>query len=145
MEGQITVAADDLINVNSNLTYANGLTGGAATDVLGLIANNGMSLNPTPPGTKNRTIDAAIITLNHSMYVPNVGSQPNLGTLTINGSITQDYDGFVGTTSGGGYVSAYSYDPRLQYLSPPYYLTPPGAAWKQDLYAEMPPKNLPLP
>ena len=79
------------------------------------------------------TIDAAILALNQSYLVNNwtIGN-PN-GTLIVYGSIDQDYRGAVGTFSGSsiasGYSKDYDWDSRLEYVTPPYYLTPGTPAW----------------
>ena len=46
------------------------------------------------------TIDAAILSLNHSFYVQNWATGAPLGTLTVNGVITQEFRGPVGTFGG---------------------------------------------
>ena len=80
---------------------------------------------------------------NHSFYVQNWGTGAPLGTLTINGVITQEYRGPVGTFDPGppvvastGYNKNYTYDTRLKYLSPPYFLSPTQSAWGRISYAE---------
>ena len=66
-----------------------------------------------------------------------------LGNLTVNGVITQEFRGAVGTFSGTppviqtGYNKNYTYDTRLKYLSPPYFLSPTQSAWQRISYAEM--------
>ena len=87
------------------------------------------------------TINAAILSVNHSFGVQNYGSGNPLGTLTVNGAIAQRYRGIVGTNSGGtvatGYAKNYVYDQRLKYLSPPKFLDPVAAAWGVDTWAEV--------
>ena len=70
-------------------------------------------------------------------FVP--GQQLHLGELTsdtperVTGPSTRTWRGPVGTFSGGsiatGYAKNYVYDPRLVYLSPPYYLNPGTSQW----------------
>ena len=68
-----------------------------------------------------------------------------LGNLTINGVITQEFRGAVGTFSGSppviqtGYNKVYTYDTRLKYLSPPYFLSPTQSAWQRISYSELKP------
>jgi hypothetical protein len=146
LSGRVTVGADDNIIIVGNLTYAGGATG---TDSLGLIAANDVEVyhpvscsnwsngvctaatNMTLPGGgtfTNPTIDAAILSLNHSFLVQNYPLGASLGTLNVFGSIAQDYRGAVGTFSGStavtGYAKNYNYDTRLLYASPPFFLNP---------------------
>lgn len=53
----------------------------------------------------------------------------SLGTLTVNGAISQKWRGPVGTTGGTGYIKNYNYDDRLRYQEPPQFLDPVEAAW----------------
>ncbi len=155
LAGQLTIAAQNNIIINNNLVYHQYPSG---TDVLGLIANNdvevyhpvnGSGVNQTGSLT-NPTIDAAILALDHSFYVQNWTEGAPLGNLTVNGVITQEFRGAVGTFSGGspptivsGYNKNYNYDTRLTYLSPPYFLSPTMSAWQRISYAEIQPTATP--
>lgn len=166
LKGQLTIAVEDDIIITGNVTY-NTWPGG--NDVLGLIADNDIAVyHPVTSGgangsgtVKNLTIDAAMLALNHSFYVQNwMCPNPNgncsqgksasdpLGKLTVNGVIAQEYRGAVGTfdSSGNtvsGYDKAYTYDSRLKYLSPPYFLSPTQSAWGRVSYAEIKPNSAP--
>ncbi len=102
------------------------------------------------------------MSLKHSFYVQNwdsgnhspctVGSPCSTAgsnSLTINGVITQEFRGPVGTFDTGtgtvlsGYNKNYNYDTRLKYLSPPYFLSPTQSAWVRISYAEIAPKQVP--
>ena len=124
-----------------------------STDVLGLVADNYVEINhPVDSGGNNVSparrpsararstcdlsnpyIDAVILALNHSFLVNNYNTGNPLGTINIYGTIDQDWRGPVGTFNGGGiasgYAKNYQYDPRLVYLSPPYYLNPGTSQW----------------
>jgi hypothetical protein len=83
----------------------------------------------------NVTIEAAILALNDSFIVDNWHCGAALGTLTVNGAIAQKFRGPVGTfqTDGSrqsGYAKNYTYDDRLRYRSPPYFLEPVKASWR---------------
>jgi hypothetical protein len=112
---------------------------------LGLIANNFVRVahrvNRSPcanvnttafPQLTNVTIEAAILSLQHSFIVDNYDCG-KLGTLTVNGAIVQKYRGPVGTGTAtsvsSGYLKDYWYDDRFRFRSPPYFLTPVDAAW----------------
>ena len=66
-------------------------------------------------------IDAAILAINHSFIVDHYNCGAPLGTLEVNGAISQKFRGPVGTFSSGsssnstGYEKAYTYDDRLKY------------------------------
>ena len=123
-------------------------------DVLGLVANNDVEVNhpvdshgnnesncSATPGSgattcdlSNPIIDAVSLTLNGSFLVNNYTSGSSLGTLNVYGTIDQDWRGPVGTFNSGGsvasgYAKNYQYDPRLTYLSPPFYLNPGTSQW----------------
>jgi Tfp pilus assembly protein PilX len=162
LKGQLTVAADNNIDITWNLTYNSG-TGG--TDLLGLVANNyieiwhpvqctsgsnsSCNLDANFPGETARnaefddaTVQAAILAVNHSFRVQNYNLGAPLGTLTVNGAIAQRYRGAVGTGSGGsvstGFGKNYNYDQRLKYQSPPKFLAPIAASWAVAVWKEIP-------
>ena len=154
LAGQLTIAAQNDIIIKDNLLY-HVYPGG--TDVLGLIANNNVAIyHPVNGSGVNQagsltdpTVDAAILALNHSFFVQNWTKGAPLGNLTINGVITQEYRGAVGTFSGSppviqtGYNKNYTYDTRLKYLSPPYFLSPTQSAWQRISYSELMPTATP--
>jgi type II secretory pathway pseudopilin PulG len=77
----------------------------------------------------NLRIDAAILAISHSFIVDHYDCASSLGTLTINGAISQKFRGAVGTTGGTGYLKNYNYDDRLRYQEPPSFLDPVQSAW----------------
>jgi hypothetical protein len=96
------------------------------------------SLDPgntgTYPNTGTTYIDAAILALNHQFWVNYFDQGNPMGNLEINGSISEDWRGPVGQFSNNdqitnGYSKQYDYDPRLEYISPPQYLTPGTSSW----------------
>lgn len=132
--------------------------------LLGLIANQFVRVaNPSTPAdhdpppastptsdwcdntaaTANRTIEAAILSLQHSFTVDNYYCGHPIGTLTVKGVIAQRFRGPVGTggASGAstGYVKNYQYDDRLAYRSPPNFLDPVQSAWRVSRYTEQSP------
>ena len=124
-----------------------------STNVLGLVAdnyveinhpvdNNGNDVSNCPAGLGNGTptcdlpspiVDAVILALGGSFLVNQWDQGAPLGTLTLNGTIDQAWRGAVATANNGnivtGYAKNYVYDPRLTYLSPPYYLNPGTSQW----------------
>ena len=123
--GQLTIAAENDIIVDGNLTELRG--GGHA-------GPDRQQLRPRLPpllGSGNQrssgvaratsTIDAAILAINHSFIVDNYNCGAQLGTLNVNGAIAQKFRGPVGTygSGGTGYLKNYIYDDRLRYIEPP--------------------------
>ncbi|MGH2969373.1 MAG: hypothetical protein ACRDK0_09955 [Solirubrobacteraceae bacterium] len=141
-------AANDII-VKPPANSSNGDIKRIGDSVLGLIANNFVRVYhrvnrsgspcsnynnpPTAPLMTDVTIEAAILSLRHSFMVDNYDCGSPLGTLSVTGAIAQKYRGPVGTGSGGspntGYLKNYTYDDRLRYRSPPFFLNPVDAAW----------------
>jgi Tfp pilus assembly protein PilX len=133
------------------------LRGSGSDAMLGLIANNLVRVfhnpqtdadaaceeNLTNGSKRNIRIDAAILALNYSFTVDNFGCGDPLGQLTVNGVIAQKFRGPVGTGGASGtatgYSKNYSYDDRLQYRSPPYFLDPVQSAWQTVRYNEQTP------
>jgi hypothetical protein len=84
-------------------------------------------------GSSGLTVDAAVLALNQSFVVNNsIDGEPE-GCLTVYGSIDQYARGPVGTFSGAtpasGYVKQYTWDPLLDFVSPPSYLVPSTPPW----------------
>jgi hypothetical protein len=98
------------------------------------------SLNLTG-AQSNPTINAAVLSVNHSFTVPYWNRGNPLGTLSVIGAIAQRFRGPVGTNSGGtvqtGYAKNYVYDQRLKYLSPPKFLDPVASAWGVAVWREI--------
>ena len=89
---------------------------------------------PTGTGSQpSPTIDAAILAIAHSFIVDHYDCGASLGTLTVNGAISQKFRGAVGTISNGsvntGYSKSYNYDDRLRYQEPPSFFDPVQSAW----------------
>lgn len=166
LKGQVTVGANHDVIVTGNLLYHDKTPGSASyqgSDILGLIANRFVSVyhpvdghpsdgsgNEVSGSLLNPEIDAALLSVQHSFWVPNYdqGDPSQLGTLNVFGAIAQEYRGPVGTFgcgSGGtsqcsGYVKNYNYDNRLKYLEPPYFLNPTATAFQQSTWRELVPK-----
>lgn len=144
--GQMTLAAENFVYVTGSIVYQNGRS---SDDMLGLVGQRAVSVyNPiscssgtssacsTSSGssanlapTRNIEIDAAIASNLGTFNVQNSAFGSNLGTLTIYGSIAQQFRGSVRTSynSGAwvtGYAKAYAYDTRLKTSAPPKFLQP---------------------
>ena len=77
----------------------------------------------------NLRIDAAMLAIQHSFIVDHYDCGAQLGTLTVNGAISQKFRGPVGIVGDHGYSKDYNYDDRLRYLAPPKFLDPVESAW----------------
>ncbi len=145
----LTIAADNDIVVaptdGKTLTWGSAATpfklDGDSNSVLGLIANNfvrvGHPVNRSSGcsnvfnayDNKDLTIEAAILSIDHSFIVDNYDCGNGLGDLKVTGAIAQRYRGAVGTSGGTGFIKDYLYDDRLKYRSPPHFLSPIDSAW----------------
>ncbi len=79
--------------------------------------------------TSNITIDAALLSIDHSFIVDHYDCGAGLGTLTVNGAISQKFRGAVGTLGSTGYLKNYNYDDRLRFEEPPHFFDPVQSAW----------------
>ncbi len=136
VHGQVTVGSQNDITVAGNLTDANP----NGSDIIGLSATNSILLDAIRGGL---TVDAAMVALDHSIYLPNWSSYRSLGQLTIDGSLAQEFRGPVGTTNGNGYQKNYIWDRRLRYLQPPYFTSPTLPNWVKSSFAECRPTATP--
>ncbi len=70
-----------------------------------------------------------MLAIQHSFIVDHYDCGNRLGTLQVNGAISQKYRGPVGIVGEHGYSKDYNYDDRLRYLAPPKFLDPVESAW----------------
>ncbi len=151
--GQVTIAAENDVIVDGNVCRSTSSCTSPSSSpngngMLGLIANNFVRVyhpysaesskgdcdgSNGSGSLSNPRIDAAILAISHSFIVDHYDCGSPLGTLTVNGAISQKFRGPVGTFSGSSTVSGYSknynYDDRLRYLEPPHFLDPVQVAW----------------
>ena len=84
-------------------------------------------------GTDGVTVDAAVLALTQAFVVNNYTDSGTEGDLTLYGSLQQFARGPVGTFNGSsittGYQKNYTWDPLLDFVSPPSYLVPSTASW----------------
>lgn len=131
-------------------------TSTAANDVIGLIANEFVSVNnplscgyftcnplPACPTTttyeaptcsmQNPIVMGSILALNHAFSVPNYEFAPQMGEIDFYGSLSEQFVDIESQSAGGSYYNGYgmdyNWDPRLGVLSPPHYLTPGTPSW----------------
>lgn len=148
LDGATTVGAENYIYVTGDVRYKDGSE--TSDDLLGLVGQNAVFVwNPfdgTTPvfSTKNRTVEAAILSVQHTFMVQNYDKgSSNRGTLTVFGAIAQKYRGPVGTGSGAsistGYGKNYNYDPRFQWTAPPKFLSPVTTTYGVTVWVETAP------
>jgi hypothetical protein len=150
----LTIVADDDIivvgNTSSGICYtplatctsnpglttdADGSGNPIGNATLGLVAGAFVRLmHPATTGINTPhavTIDAAVLTLQHSFMVDNYssGSISPQPYLTVHGALAQRYRGIVGQVGAAGYLKDYNYDDRLHVLLPPYLFSLSTAGW----------------
>jgi len=144
----LTLGSDSDIIVNGNLTHTGaGLMGLVANNFVRVYhpvqsrANGGLTCSNATGTMQDVTIDAAILSLQHSFLVDNYYCGAGLGRLTVNGAIAQRFRGPVGTSgsSSSGYLKSYNYDDRLRYSEPPNFIDPVQASWRTVRITEQAP------
>ena len=148
----LTIAAENDVIIDDNIVRSgNGLLGLVANNFVrvkhpicpsnNLGCSNGTITSQTAAGVcnggvngtgsrSNLRIDAAMLAIDHSFIVDHYDCGGQLGTLQVNGAISQKFRGPVGTTAGTGYLKDYNYDDRLRFLEPPHFFDPVEAAWR---------------
>lgn len=86
------------------------------------------------------TVDAAILSVQHTLGTASFYTGGVLGNLDIDGAIAGQFMDIEGVFSGpslvDGYNENYTYDTRLERLTPPYFLDPSQTTWKEISYEE---------
>ena len=130
-DGLLGLIANNFVRVKHPVCPSNNL-GCTSGTVTSQTAKGSCNSGVNGTGSKsNLRIDAAILAIQHSFIVDHYDCGASLGTLTVNGAISQKFRGAVGTFggSGTGYLKDYNYDDRLRYISPPSFLDPVEVAW----------------
>lgn len=156
LDGRLTIAAENDINVINDVTMRDDPRDGSSDDMLGLVANNFVAVyHPADEGSNRRlrsgpwfpgeyntnlTVEAAILSVAHSWYVPYWYVGNSMGSLNVFGAISQAFRGPVGTFSGStqvaGYDKFYDYDERLRFINPPHFINPVAAEWRIRAFSE---------
>jgi hypothetical protein len=128
VNGSITLIVDQTIYIENDLVYAaNPLTDENCDDILGLIAVQNIIVVDNVANNSDVNINGCLFAVTGSFTAQNYSSRPVAGRLTVIGSIAQAGRGHVGTVSPWtgsvthGFSKSYYYDPRLKYMSPPYF------------------------
>jgi hypothetical protein len=136
--GLIGLIANNFVRVKHPVCPSGNLDCRDAQGVPGMISaqTSKSSCNSGVNGTGSLNgvqIDAAILAIDHSFIVDHYNCGATLGTLQVNGAISQKFRGAVGTSANGtvntGYVKDYNYDDRFKYQEPPHFFDPVESAW----------------
>jgi Fibronectin type III domain len=123
--------ADNYAEVNRPLLAST--SNSSRPTVLPSCAGNYAATCDPSDGTDGLTIDSAILALTQSFVVNNYTAPGTEGSLNVYGSIQQYGRGPVGQFSGDsittGYLKHYTWDPLLNFVSPPSYLVPSTPSW----------------
>ena len=139
--GALTVGAQNNLYVVGSIGYAD-----STNDILGLVGQQEVAVwNPMDSsGTllryttgANVSISAAIASNGGTFTVQNYAYGAPLGTLTVMGSIAQEWRGAVGTTAPTGFTKSYGYDQRLKNTAPPKFLQPVTTAFSISQQVEV--------
>ena len=124
--------ANNYVEVNRPEVAASTQGGNTPTIEPSCGANPAPTCDPSD-GTNGVTIDAAVLALTQSFVVNNYNDGSTEGPLLVYGSIQQFARGPIGTFSGAslstGYLKHYTWDPLLDFISPPSYLVPSTPSW----------------
>jgi len=139
--GALTIGAQNNLYVVGSISYVD-----STNDILGLVGQQEVAVwNPrTSSGSllryssgANVSISAAIASNGGTFTVQNYAYGPALGTLTVLGSIAQEWRGAVGTTAPTGFTKSYGYDQRLKNTAPPKFLQPVTTAFSISQQVEV--------
>ncbi|AMB57658.1 hypothetical protein AWU67_00925 [Microterricola viridarii] len=145
LKGRLTVAAANAVYIVADIKYAGGVT--TNTDMLGIVGgkpvwvwnpayNDGSNLKLMKSGS-DRTIHAAILSVENTFQVQNYNVGSSLGNLIVYGAIAQKFRGIV--SQGGGYVKKYTYDERFKTTAPPKFLAPVATTYGVTTTADVAP------
>jgi Tfp pilus assembly protein PilX len=153
--GQMTIAASGTVWVTGNITYVK-----PTTDILGLVGQQAVEVynpaqcNSTSQGYcvseslqnysagQNLEIDAAIASNAGTFWNENYQFGKALGTLTVKGSIAQNWRGIVatgGSSISTGFAKNYVYDARFLTTAPPKFLQPVSTSYGVTTQVEVQP------
>lgn len=156
--GAMTIAAAGTVWLTGSVTYVN-----PNNDVLGLVGQDAVEVwNParcgsfsgtacTSPtllrrvGGENFEVDAGIASNAGTFWNQNYDIGQPLGTLTVKGSIAQNWRGIVATGGGtiaSGFAKNYVYDSRFLTTAPPKFLQPVSTSYGVTTQVEVQPAYL---
>lgn len=138
LNGKATIVADGSsgsgygnIYIEGDITYKDDPTKGPCDDMLGLVANNNVTIAKLSTPKEDIYIDAAVLARTGSFEYAGYNDKVvgALGSIHLYGSITNYQRGGVGTFSSStgqklsGYSKSYRYDNRMATQAPPFFPT----------------------
>jgi hypothetical protein len=150
VDGEMTVATNGTVTITDDLVYrdsnANGPCPGC-DDVLGIISGSDINVAYNEANCDDCVIHAAMLCLANSFRAENWNTGDPRGTLTVWGSIIQEFRGSVGTAYWDGenyiiltgYEKDYHYDYRLlDDLPPAFYEFLANGRYARESWSEIP-------
>ena len=147
LKGKVTVASENYMYVVNDLKYTDPVN--PKDDILGLVGQASVIVwNPTTTSggclaaycdskANGRTIEAAILSVQHTFTVQNYSVIGDRGYLNVRGSIAQKFRGIV--AQGDGYSKNYKYDTRFTSTAPPKFLAPANTTYGVTTWVEINP------
>ncbi len=139
--GQTAVSVWNPVSCSTYQTVRTGWGGTTTTNICD--TSYGSSKLLARSSGANITIDAAIASNQGTFQLQNYGYGAQLGTLTVLGSIAQEFRGAVGVSYGDGHTTGvrknYGYDNRLLSTAPPKFLQPVSTSYGPTTVVEVAP------
>jgi len=131
ISGQYTVGCSGStgygnVYLDDNIVYQHDpKTNPTSTDILGIVAKNGVIITENAANNSDININASIYVESGGFGAQNYDTRPVSGKINLLGGIIQNQRGAVGTFSGTkidhGFSKQYRYDERLLVTYPPYF------------------------
>ena len=102
------------------------------------LRNDPAAVWPTLCNPDNAIIDAAVFGVQGSFGVENWNTTPQSGNANLNGADLSEYRGPFGIVGSNGFQKEFSFDQRLEFLSPPHVLPAGVPLWQDDNYVLCP-------
>ncbi len=133
LDGEVTLVSGGHIEIVDDIVYRDSDESGpreGCDDILGLISGADINVVNNDANGDDCVIHAAMIAINNTFRVENWNTGTPRGSLSVHGSIVQDFRGPVGTGYWDGdemiiltgYSKNYHYDQRLQEMAPPSFI-----------------------
>jgi hypothetical protein len=150
VNAQMTISTENYVYVTGDIKYVNpeanvlGLVGQGAVWVWNPVSrtctsnsgsSNCNSYSYASLLPDNREINAAMVSVLHTIQVQNADKGGSQGILTVKGAMSQKFRGIVRTNSNG-YAKNYRYDERFRFIAPPKFLSPVSTTYGISVMVE---------
>ena len=141
LSGGVTIVAENNIYITGDLVYLD-----PQKDILGLIANYDVLVNHfaakadfMSPRQEIETFENNEININAAIYAgrkfgfelyKDNSDYNRKGFINLNGALINKKRGYVGVIGQAGFDKNYTYDTRLQSMTPPHFIQPINAPWE---------------